>query len=112
MPSDALAVHQYSRDLVFTGQRSGLVTCEDLRVKPKSPVVVGGTRGRKAVVNVKRVQDGAVPWGLVVSGMGDEVSFCFFFLPCFCHLLVAGVDKAQKLTPTIHVTVAPVRCEI
>lgn len=84
MPSDALAVHQYSRDLVFTGQRSGLVTCEDLRVKPKSPVVVGGTRGRKAVVNVKRVQDGAVPWGLVVSGMGDEVSFCFFF----CHVSV------------------------
>ncbi|AFR92625.1 WD repeat-containing protein 21A [Cryptococcus neoformans C23] len=73
LPSDALAVHQYSRDLVFTGQRSGLVTCEDLRVKPKSPVVVGGTRGRKAVVNVKRVQDGAVPWGLIVSGMGDEL---------------------------------------
>lgn len=107
MPSDALAVHQYSRDLVFAGQRSGLVTCEDLRVKPKSPVVVGGTRGRKAVVNVKRVQDGAVPWGLVVSGMGDEVSFCLFL-----HLLVAGVDKAQKLTPTIHVAVAPVRCKI
>lgn len=34
---------------------------------------VGGTKKQKAVVGVKRLNDGAVPWGLVVSGLGDEV---------------------------------------
>ncbi|KAK8844761.1 hypothetical protein IAR55_006611 [Kwoniella newhampshirensis] len=71
--SDALAVHQTSRDLVFVGQRSGNVALEDLRISSRIQNVVASTQKGKAVVGVKRLNDGAVPWGLAVSGMGDEM---------------------------------------
>ncbi|WVQ94155.1 hypothetical protein IAU59_001233 [Kwoniella sp. CBS 9459] len=77
LPSDALAVHQANRDLVFVGQRNGHVGLEDLRT-PSTPStamqnVVAGTMNRKAIVGVKRLDDAAVPWGLVVSGMSHEL---------------------------------------
>ncbi|WWD22685.1 hypothetical protein CI109_107178 [Kwoniella shandongensis] len=71
--SDALAVHQTSRDLVFVGQRSGNVALEDLRISSRIQNVVASTQRGKAVVGVKRLSDAAVPWGLAVSGMGDEM---------------------------------------
>ncbi|WVW81278.1 hypothetical protein I302_103269 [Kwoniella bestiolae CBS 10118] len=73
LQSDALAVHQTSRDLVFAGQRSGNVTLEDLRTSPRNSNIVASTLKGKAVVGVKRLQDSAVPWGLVVSGMSHEM---------------------------------------
>ncbi|KAK6904712.1 hypothetical protein I203_105528 [Kwoniella mangroviensis CBS 8507] len=73
LQSDALAVHQVSRDLVYVGQRSGHVTLEDLRTSPRNSNIVASTMRGKAVVGVKRIQDSAVPWGVVVSGMSHEM---------------------------------------
>ncbi|WVF66541.1 hypothetical protein IAT40_001281 [Kwoniella sp. CBS 6097] len=77
LPSDALTVHQSSRDLVFVGQRNGSVGLEDLRTPPTPSAimqnVVAQTTNRKAIVGVKRLDDAAVPWGLAVSGMGHEL---------------------------------------
>ncbi|WVQ64312.1 uncharacterized protein L199_002474 [Kwoniella botswanensis] len=73
LQSDALAVHQISRDLVYVGQRSGHVTLEDLRTSPRNSNIVASTMRGKAVVGVKRLQDSAVPWGVVVSGMSHEM---------------------------------------
>ncbi|OCF41022.1 hypothetical protein I317_05133 [Kwoniella heveanensis CBS 569] len=76
LPSDALAVHQASRDLVFVGQRNGRVGLEDLRTAPPASLfmqnVVAATQNEKAIVGVKRLDDAAVPWGLVVGGLGHE----------------------------------------
>ena len=72
--SDVLAVDQAEPHLVFCGFRNGSVGLEDLRLQPgRWTNRVGGTKKQKAVVGVKRLSDGAVPWGLVVSGLGDEV---------------------------------------
>ena len=78
MPSDVLALDQASPDIVFAGLRSGKVAMEDLRVQPSRNRInpVGGTKRGKAVVGVKRLKDSAVPSGLLVSGMGDEVCAC------------------------------------
>ncbi|WWC67310.1 uncharacterized protein I206_101218 [Kwoniella pini CBS 10737] len=73
LPSDALTVHQVSRDLVFVGQRSGNVSLEDLRVNTRSQNIVASTLRGKAVVGVKRLNDSAVPWGCIVSGMNHEM---------------------------------------
>jgi len=75
LTSDVLALHQTDPNLLFCGLRNGSVSLEDMRVQPNRMINrVGGTRKQKAVVGVKRLSDGAVPWGLVVSGLGDEVS--------------------------------------
>ncbi|WWC90187.1 uncharacterized protein L201_005120 [Kwoniella dendrophila CBS 6074] len=71
--SDALAIHQTSRDLVYVGQRSGHVSLEDLRTSSRTQNIVASTIKGKAVVGVKRLSDSAVPWGLVVSGMSHEM---------------------------------------
>ncbi|WVQ72245.1 hypothetical protein IAR50_001794 [Cryptococcus sp. DSM 104548] len=73
LKSDALSLDQYTPDNLLVGQRSGEVILEDLRVQPGRGQVVGSTRKRKAVVGVKKVPDSAVPWGVVVSGMGNEM---------------------------------------
>ncbi|WWC57597.1 uncharacterized protein I303_100129 [Kwoniella dejecticola CBS 10117] len=73
LPSDALALHQVSRDLVYVGQRSGNVSLEDLRVNTRHQNVVASTVKGKAVVGVKRLDDSAVPWGCIVSGMSHEM---------------------------------------
>lgn len=69
-----LAVHQSDPNLVFAGLRNGSVALEDLRVTSRQINRVGGTVKQKAVVGVRRLSDSAVPWGLVVSGLSDEVS--------------------------------------
>ncbi|ODN89732.1 WD-repeat protein 21A [Cryptococcus wingfieldii CBS 7118] len=73
LKSDALSLDQYTSDNVLVGQRSGEVISEDLRVQPGKGQMVGSTRKRKAVVGVKKVPDSAVPWGVAVSGMGNEM---------------------------------------
>ena len=72
--SDVLAVDQYDPNLVMTGLRNGFVSLEDLRVESRNLNKVGHTVKGKAVVGVKRLNDGAVPWGLVVSGLDSEAS--------------------------------------
>ncbi|WVQ82895.1 hypothetical protein IAT38_005031 [Cryptococcus sp. DSM 104549] len=73
LESDALALHQVSSDLVYVGQRSGKVALVDLREHGKATNTAASTVKRKAVVGVKRLADGAVPWGLAVSGMSHEM---------------------------------------
>ncbi|CAD6564400.1 MAG: hypothetical protein TREMPRED_004974 [Tremellales sp. Tagirdzhanova-0007] len=73
LPSDALALHHSSPDLVFAGLRSSSVLLEDLRAQSRIPNVVASTAEGRAVIGVKRLKDSAVPWGLVVSAMDDQL---------------------------------------
>ncbi|CAD6588971.1 MAG: hypothetical protein TREMPRED_005223, partial [Tremellales sp. Tagirdzhanova-0007] len=73
LPSDALSLHHSSPDLVFAGLRSSLVLLEDLRVQSRMRCVVALAANRRAVIGVKRLKDSAVPWGLVVSAMDDQL---------------------------------------
>ena len=73
LPSDALSLHHSSPDLVFAGLRSSSVFLEDLRAQSKIPNVVAATAAGRAVIGVKRLKDSAVPWGLAVSAMDDQV---------------------------------------
>ena len=52
-----------------------MVTLEDLRVDQRTWNKIATTSRGKAVVGVKRLKDSAVPWGIAVSGMSDDVSF-------------------------------------
>jgi WD repeat-containing protein 21A len=83
LQSDVLAVHQSDPNLVFAGLRNGSVALEDLRVTSRQINRVGGTLKQKAVVGVRRLSASAVPWGLIVSGLSDEVCFNLSFLPSF-----------------------------
>jgi hypothetical protein len=74
LPSDPMSIDIVDPNLVYTGLRSGMVSLEDLRVPPGVGNVVGFGKTGKAVAKVKRVSDGAVPWGMIVSRLGDEVS--------------------------------------
>ena len=80
LKSDALAVDHIDRDLIFAGLRNSSVVLDDLRVSPRQGNVVANTLNGKAVINVKKLSDAVVPWGVAVSGMSDEVrafpSFC------------------------------------
>ncbi|WVO15980.1 hypothetical protein L204_103645 [Cryptococcus depauperatus] len=106
LASDALAIHHVGRDLVYVGQRSGMVVLEDLREKSRMPNVVGQTIVKKAVVGVKRIDDGAVPWGLIVSGMEDELllyDIRFSNLPLLSfdgHVNNYQTDVGLALSPT------------
>ena len=73
LPSDALALHHSSPDLIFAGLRSSSVLLEDLRVQSTTPNVVASAADGRAVIGVKRLKDSVVPWGLVVSAMDDPV---------------------------------------
>ena len=73
VPSDPLAVHHATEHLVYAGLRNGRVVVDDQRTKGGRPQVVGKTTRGKAVVGVKRLNDGAVPFGLIVSALQDEV---------------------------------------
>lgn len=74
LPSDPLALHLSDSNIIFAGLRSGNVLLEDLRVDTHVKTTIASTKKGKAVVGVKRLKDSAVPFGLVVSGLGDEVS--------------------------------------
>ena len=73
LPSDVLALHHSSPDLVLAGLSSSSVLLEDLRVQSTTPNVVASTVEGRPVIGVKRLKDSAVPWGLVVSAMDDQV---------------------------------------
>jgi WD repeat-containing protein 21A len=47
---------------------------EDLRVRASSPNIVATLpTTNRAVIGVKRLKDSAVPWGLAVSGMSNQL---------------------------------------
>jgi hypothetical protein len=70
--SDILALHQVSHDIVYAGLRNSGIGLGDFRVSHGiiQPIA---TAGRKAITSVRRLQDSAVPFGLLASGMGDQV---------------------------------------
>jgi len=75
LSSDPMSTHIVDPNLVYTGLRTGNVILEDLRVQPGLLNFVARPTGKgKAVARVHRLNDGAVPWGIVVSRLGDEVS--------------------------------------
>lgn len=78
LPSDPLKVHHYTRDLVFAGLRNSNILLEDLRTAPGKPNVVTALPRGRAVAGVKRLQDSAVPWGLLASGLENQL--CIFDL--------------------------------
>jgi WD repeat-containing protein 21A len=73
LPSDVLAVHHASRDMVFAGLRSSAIVMEDLRVPSKQPNIVATLPAGKAVTGVQRLRDSAVPFGLAVSGLSHQL---------------------------------------
>lgn len=74
LPSDALAIHHSSRDLVFAGLRSSAIVLEDLRTYTRGPNVVASLPAGRAVNGVRRLKDSAVPWGLAVSGLTNQLA--------------------------------------
>lgn len=74
VPSDPLALHQTSSTSIYYGLRNGAVHFDDLREKSgKSGQVARCIKG-KAVIGVRKLNDGAVPFGLAVSALSHEVS--------------------------------------
>jgi hypothetical protein len=71
--SDVLALHQVSHDIVYAGLRNSGIGLGDFRVS-NGIIQPIATTGRKAITSVRRLQDSAVPFGLIASGMGDQVS--------------------------------------
>ena len=52
----------------------GGVVLEDLRVGPGTSEVLVQLPSKGAVVGLKRLDDGACPWGLLTSGMSNQAS--------------------------------------
>lgn len=75
LPSDPLALHHVDANLVFAGLRNGTAHLVDLRAQPSAPGQIVRSLAGKAIVGVKKVDDGTVPFGLAVSAMNSEVSF-------------------------------------
>lgn len=73
VPSDPLAVHHATEHLVYAGLRNGSLIVDDQRTRAGRSQKIGKTTRGKAVVGIKRLQDSAVPYGLVASGMMNEV---------------------------------------
>jgi hypothetical protein len=74
LSSTPLALHQADHNLVYAGLRSGKIQLHDLRIPASQNQIVGRMQQGKAVVGVKRLKDDAVPYGVLASGMGSEVS--------------------------------------
>lgn len=72
LPSDPLALHQASRDVLFAGLRSSAIILEDLRVARQTSSLATLPRG-KAVTSVQRLKDSAVPFGLLASGLDNQL---------------------------------------
>lgn len=73
MPSDPLKVHQYTRDIVFAGLRNSSILMEDLRTPSGKPNIITTLPRGRAVTGIKRLQDSAVPWGLLASGLDNQL---------------------------------------
>lgn len=72
LPSDPLALHQASRDVLFAGLRSSAIVLEDLRVARQTSSLATLPRG-KAVTAVKRLSDSAVPFGILAAGLDHQL---------------------------------------
>lgn len=73
MPSDVLSIDQVDCNLVYAGLRSSDISLVDLRVHERERRSVASMPRGKAVIGVKRLKDSVVPWGVLASGMGDEM---------------------------------------
>ncbi|KAK4685172.1 hypothetical protein P7C73_g4980, partial [Tremellales sp. Uapishka_1] len=106
LPSDPLCVHQSSSDIAFVGMRSSQIRLDDLRVKGRRDDTIAQLPGSKAVVGVKRLKDSAVPWGLLASGMSDQLMIFdirFAKQPLRClkgHVNSFHSDLGLATTPT------------
>lgn len=73
--SDVMAVNHENRNLIWAGTRSGGVFLDDQRVWGNAARrTLFRLTADKAVVGVKRLEDGAVPWGVLVSAMKHELA--------------------------------------
>lgn len=70
-----MAVHHYDHNIVYTGLRNSRIHAEDLRIRGgRTSAAIAKLQRGKAVIGIKRLKDSAVPYGLVASGMSNEVS--------------------------------------
>lgn len=69
-----MAVHHTENDIVYAGLRNSHIHAADLRMKGADTTPIAKLTRGKAVVGIKRLKDSAVPYGLVASGMSNEVS--------------------------------------
>jgi hypothetical protein len=74
LPSDPLTIHQTCRDIRYVGLRNSQIIRSDLRTPSRGVDVISKMQRGKAVVKVQRLDDSAVPFGLLASGMCSEVS--------------------------------------
>lgn len=73
--SDPLSLHQFDPNTIYAGLRSSQVTLEDLRSPPRHhSTTIAIMPGGKAVTGVRKLKDSAVPWGMLASAMGNQVS--------------------------------------
>jgi hypothetical protein len=68
--SEMLTLHEACPNIVYAGLRNSTILSGDFRSGKLSPIA---SLGHKAVVKVQRLQDSAVPFGLLASGMGNKV---------------------------------------
>jgi WD repeat-containing protein 21A len=73
MPSDPFRLHQTSTDLVYAGLRSGSIVVDDLRTPQNRTLTVGVLPTQRLVTGVRRLNDAAVPYGLVAAGLDSQL---------------------------------------
>lgn len=73
LPSDPWRLHQTSTDLVFAGLRSGNIVVDDLRTPQNRTSTVGTMPRKRLVTGLRRLNDAAVPYGLVAAGLDSQL---------------------------------------
>ncbi|BEJ14534.1 hypothetical protein CspHIS471_0403010 [Cutaneotrichosporon sp. HIS471] len=73
LPSDPYRLHQTSPDLVFAGLRSGSIVVDDLRTPQNKALTVGTMPTRRLITGLRRLNDAAVPYGLVAAGLDSQL---------------------------------------
>lgn len=73
LPSDPMRLHHTSTDLVWAGMRSGAILLDDLRTPQGRASSVGSMPRGRAVTGLKRLDDAAVPYGLIAAGMHHQL---------------------------------------
>lgn len=68
-----MSVHHAEHNIVYAGLRNSRIHLEDLRIRGGRTKALAKLDRGKAVVGLKRLKDSAVPYGLVASGMSNEV---------------------------------------
>lgn len=105
--SDPLALHHASRDHVYAGLRCSQVTLEDLRTPNRvaTPNIIATLPAGKAVVAVKRLKDSAVPWGLAVSGLCNQL--LIFDVRYACQPLLELSGHVNSYHTTLAMATSP-----